>query len=130
MKKISTYLLFLVVFFGLQSFQKADPMNDVIEAIKKSNTSLLAAYFDNTVEIALPDKSDSYNKTQAEIVLKDFFTSNLIKSFIVEHTGNNNGSRFCIGHLYTSKANFRITLFMKLKNGASVLQEIRIENER
>jgi hypothetical protein len=126
-------LLVSIVFLGLfSSFKKnpTSPLDEVIAAIKASNTNTLSNYLDNTIEIALPDKNDNYNKAQAEIVLKDFFTGANIKNFIVDHKGNNSGSEYCIGTLVTQKVNYRLTIYMKNKAGKAVLQEIRIENKR
>jgi Domain of unknown function (DUF4783) len=130
MKKtiLTTFLGFIFIF--TQSFHAAGPLDDIINAIKKSNTGLLSAYFDNTIEIALPDKNDNYNKTQAEVIIKDFFATNIVKGFNPDHRGNNNGSEYCIGTLLTEKGNFRLTVFLKQKSGKSLLQEIRIENKR
>lgn len=117
--------------FGLSSFRTfSSPLEEVINAIKSANTNNLSYYLDNSIEIALPDKNDNYNKAQAQIVLKDFFNANVVKNFNIDHKGNNNGSEYCIGTLVTQKASYRITIFMKTKLGKSLLQEIRIENKR
>jgi Domain of unknown function (DUF4783) len=121
---------FIAAFIFLQSFTQSSPLDEIIGAIQKSNTEVLSTYFDNTIEIALPDKNDSYNKTQAEIVIKDFFATNVVKNFNADHKGNNNGSEYCIGTLVTQKGSFRLTVFMKQKSGKSLLQEIRIEHKR
>jgi hypothetical protein len=88
----------------------------------------VAKYFDNTVEITLPDKSNSYSKSQAEMILRDFFNNNPIKGFDVIHKGENAGSQYCIGTLFTRSAAFRTTVFMKQKGDKQTLQEIRFEN--
>lgn len=130
MKKTLHYLV-MILFLGLLSFKIAKtPMEEVIFAIKNANITALVNYFDSSIEIALPDKNDNYNKTQAEIVLKDFFTTNSVKNFIVEHKGSNNGSEYAIGTLLTQKADFRMTIYMRSKSGKSLIQEIRIENKR
>ena len=55
--------------------------DDVLRAIKAGDASQVSKYFDNTVEITLPGKSNSYSKSQAELVLHDFFASNTSKRF-------------------------------------------------
>jgi hypothetical protein len=130
MKKNLLFVALFVNFIAFSSFKMLSPIDDIIDAIKTSNSIILSNYFDNTIEIALPDKNDSYSKAQAQIVVKDFFTVNTVKSFIANHRGNNNGDLYCIGTLVTNKGSFRVTLYMKQKSGKSVLQEIRIENQR
>ena len=89
---------------------------------------MVAKYFDSSVDISMPDKSNSYSKSQAELVLKDFFSSNPVKSFEIIHKGESAGSQFCIGTLQTKNGAFRTTIFMKQKGDMQVLQELRFEN--
>jgi hypothetical protein len=76
----------------------------------------------------MPDKSNSYSKSQAELVLKDFFATNSVKSFEVLHKGENGGSQYCIGKLATKAGVYRTTIYMKQKGDQQVLQELRFEN--
>ena len=103
-------------------------MNEIVAAIKAGNASEIAKYFDNTVEITLPDKSNSYSRSQAELVLRDFFNTNGIKDFSILHQGENAGSQYCIGTLVTRLASYRTTIYMKQKGDRQILQEIRFEN--
>jgi len=100
----------------------------VIAAMKSGNATTVAKYFDNSVEISMPSKSNSYSKSQAELVLKDFFASNSVKSFDIIHKGENAGSQYCIGTLQTKNGTYRTTIFMKQKGDRQVLQELRFEN--
>ena len=115
--------IFLLIFFSF-SFISVD---DIVLAIKKGDATQVSRFFDNTVEITLPEKSYSYSKSQAELVLRDFFLSNMVKDFEVIHKGENAGSQFCIGTLYTKNGNYRTTLFLKQKGERQMLQELRFE---
>lgn len=115
-------------FFLFTSFKPAISIDEVVNAMKTGNVTGMAAFFDNTVEITLPDKGNSYSKTQAEMVLKDFFNNNPVKGFTVIHKGENAGYQYCIGTLITKNGNFRTTIQMKQKKDAQVLQEIRFES--
>jgi hypothetical protein len=126
---LSSFLLAAFLFFtGFRP--QTSPLDEVVNALKSGNVSQLSRYFDNTVEIALPEKSDSYSKTQAEIVLKDFFNSRGVKNFDLEHRGDNSGSQYCIGTLQTRTGNFRAVIFMKQRSNQQWLQELRIEAKR
>ena len=111
----------------LSSFSQLSSIDDVVAAMKTGNVAPITKFFDNTVEIAMPEKSNSYSKSQAEMVLKDFFSTNVVRSFAVIHKGENAGSQYCIGTLVTKSGSFRTTIFMKLKADKQVLQEIRFE---
>ena len=112
----------------LSSFTIRLGIDDVIAAMKTGNALQVAKFFDNNVEISMPDKSNSYSKSQGELVLKDFFINNMVKSFEVIHKGENAGSQYCIGTLVTKGGSFRTTIFMKQKGDQQVLQELRFEN--
>lgn len=127
MKPIFT-LAFAALVFTVSAFKPLSGLDDVISALRKGNATELAKYMDDNIEISLPDKSDSYSKTQAVIILKDFFTNNGVKGFDVIHKGDNGGSQFCIGTLQTRSGNYRTTVFMKTKNGRQLVKEIRFQS--
>ena len=112
----------------LSSFTLFVSIDEVVNALKNGDAAQIARFFDNTVEITMPDKSNNYSKNQAEIILRDFFSNNSVKGFDVIHKGENAGSQYCIGTLVTKNGSFRTTVFMKQKNDKQLLQEIRFEN--
>ena len=120
--------LFLAAAFLMSAFTGGRGMSDVIAGIKAGNAATVAKYFDNTVEISLPGKSNSYSKSQGEAVLRDFFANNPVKSFTVVHQGESGGSEFCIGTLVTGSGSYRTTLNLKQKGDKQTLQEIKFEN--
>ena len=126
MKKILTIII--VLFITLSSFSQKISISDVVIAMKVGNAAQVARSFDTNVEISMPDKSNSYSKSQAELVLKDFFSNNAVKGFDIIHKGENAGSEYCIGTLVTKNGAFRTTIFMKQKGDAQLLQELRFEN--
>jgi Domain of unknown function (DUF4783) len=113
----------------LSSFTFFSSIEEVITAMKAGSAADIARFFDNTVEINMPDKSNSYSKSQAELILRDFFSTNVVKSFTVNHKGENSGSQFCIGTLVTKSGTYRTTVFMKLKGDKQLLQTITFEKQ-
>ncbi len=126
MKRIFTLLF---VGLSLTAFTFFASIDEVISAMKAGNASDVARFFDNTVEINTQEKSNSYSRSQAELVLKDFFNTNAVKSFEVMHKGENSGSQYCIGTLVTRNGSFRTTIFMKQKGDKQLLQEITFESK-
>jgi Domain of unknown function (DUF4783) len=129
MKTISTFLLATSVLL-LSSFtlQKAG-IDEVIAALRSGNSTELAKYFDDNVELTLPEKSDNYSKAQAQLIVKDFFSNNNgVKDFNMEHKGDSPGGHYCIGTLQTNSGKFRTNVFTKVKNGKEVIKEIRFQS--
>lgn len=116
---------FLIVFSTAVSASAG--LDDIIKALRSGNANELAKYVEDNIVISLPDKSDSYSRAQAVMILRDFFTNNGVKSFDIKHKGDNGGSQFCIGNLQTRGGNFRTTVFMTTKNGKQSIREIRFQ---
>jgi len=123
MKKLLTSLTLLTLTCSFITLS----FNEVVKAIRSGNSTEVSRYFDNTVEISLPGKSNSYSKSQAELVLRDFFATNGVKSFEILHKSDAPGSQYCIGNLQTNNGLFRTTIFMKQKGDREVVQELRFE---
>ena len=111
----------------LFSFTAQSGIDEVIGALRSGNSSQLSAQFDENVELTLPDKSDSYSKAQAQLIVKDFFGNNKVKGFELKHKGDSPSGHFCVGTLQTNAGNFRTNVFMKMKNGKEVVKEIRFQ---
>ncbi len=121
------FILLTALAFSMVAFVSVNSLSGVVNGIKSGNAAQVAKYFDNTVEISLPGNSNNYSKSQAEVVLRDFFKNNAVKSFTTIHSGENRGSEFCIGNLVTASGTFRTTIQMKQKGDAQVLQELKFD---
>jgi hypothetical protein len=107
------------------TYKPSYSIDEVVTAIRAGNSAELSKYFDNRVDIALPDKSDTYSKAQAEMILRDFFNSKGVTGFELKHKGENGGAQFCVGILKTRNADYRTHLFMRQRGDRQLLQEIR-----
>ena len=98
--------------------------------IRSGNSSGLAASFQSNVEITIKDSGNSYSKSQAEMVLKNFFSTHQPKSFTIAHQGTSpEGAKYFIGNLSTSSGNFRTYVYAKSTGGSLAIQEIRFEEQ-
>ncbi len=127
MQKFLTFTC-TVFLITLSSFKPISGLDEVISSLRAGNASELSKYVDDNVEISLPDKTDSYSRAQALMVLQDFFTNNVVRNFEVKHKGDNGGNQYCIGTLLTKAGNYRTTIFMKLKGGKHLVKEIRFQS--
>ena len=100
---------------------------EIIESLNKGNSRILARHFNNTIELVVLDNEDIYSKSQAEIILRDFFSANRPVKFELLHQGGPESSRFAIGNLETKNGNFRIYFLLKLRNGVPLIHLFRIE---
>ncbi|HTB51674.1 MAG TPA: DUF4783 domain-containing protein [Ferruginibacter sp.] len=120
------YLLLTSVVL-LSSYTLLSDIDNVVNALKNGDVAQIAKSFDDKVQLTMPDKTNSYTRAQAEIVLKTFFDAHPVTGFVIVHKGANDGSEYCIGTLQTKNGIFRTTVFMKQKGSVEVLQEMKIE---
>ncbi len=125
MKNLAGSVILIFSLF-LLSF-KPHSIDDVATAIRSGNVDQLSLYLDYRVDISLPDKTDSYSKIQAEMIIRDFFTLNVVRNFQVKQKGENAGLFYCIGVLQTHNGDYRTSLFMKQKGDRQYLQELRFQ---
>jgi len=121
---LSTVAIALII----SAFKPIAGLDDVINALKAGNAQELSRYIDDNVEISLPDKTDNYSRTQAIMVLRDFFNNNGVTGFDVQFKGENGGGQYCIGNLKTKSGVYRTTVFMKTKDNKQVIKEIRFKS--
>jgi hypothetical protein len=127
MKVLTGWVLALTSII-LVSYRSFDNMDVVVTAIRSGNVTQLSPFFDVRVDITLPDKSDTYSRTQAEMVIGDFFNTNVVQNFKITQQGESGGTFYCAGLLQTRSGNYRTTLFFRQKGDKHFLQEIRFQN--
>ncbi|MES2620464.1 MAG: DUF4783 domain-containing protein [Bacteroidota bacterium] len=127
---LRVFLMLVTSWFMLINEVQAQSFDHIANAIKSGNASALAAAFQGNVEITIKESGNSYSKSQAEMVLKNFFNTHQPKSFAINHQGTSpEGSRYFIGNLSTSTGNYRTYVYAKAAGGALVIQEIRFEEQ-
>ena len=118
-------ILFLLAVLTVSFTQK----DDIVAALKTGNVEKMSKYFDNTIDVTVPGKSNSFSKGQAELVIKDFFNLNKVKNFELQHSGSNPSSNFIIGTLTTAGGSYRTTVYMRTKGDKQLIQGVEFEQK-
>ncbi|MFY8127699.1 MAG: DUF4783 domain-containing protein [Chitinophagaceae bacterium] len=116
-------------FLALVSFKSIVlDAEDVIDALKSGNASEVAAYFDNLIDLTLPDKDELKNisKNQATITLKNFYEENGIKGFSLTSQRESGQTMYIAGKLQGRIDNKNITILLKKDNNKTVIISVRI----
>jgi hypothetical protein len=130
MKKFFTYLFFTGALLLQVLVATAGTIENIATAIQSGNAKELAKFFDGNVDITVYNKEEMYSKTQAEMVVRDFFSKNTPTSFKIIHKGTSNqGSEYAIGTLITNVGSFRTYIYVKQKSTGYTIQEIRFEKD-
>ncbi len=125
MPRLLRYILMLSVGLMIMSFDLTT--DEILVAMKTGDAEKISHHFDNLVEITVDEKTNSYSKSQAQMVLRDFFVNHNVRNFKMIHRGYSNDAEYCVGVLSTSKGTYRTTLLIKYRSGKKLVQEMRFE---
>jgi len=108
----------------------AQGFDNIVAGFKSGDASAIAKHFEGNVEITIKTGGTSYSKSQAEMVLKNFFAQHKAKTFTVDHDGTSpQGAKYFIGKLTTATGNYRTYVYAKTMKNELVIQEIRFEEQ-
>ncbi len=129
MRAIAKSLFITLFMFALTAGHTyAQGFDNIAADIRKGDAAGLSKSFGGNVEISIKDAQNSYSKSQAEAVLKNFFGTHVPKSFNIIHQGQSpEGAKYFIGTLSTSAGTYRTYVYAKQVNTTFVIQEIRFE---
>ena len=115
---LSSFFLFCTPLTGI---------DDVINSLKHGDLAELSGHLDESIQLSILEKSGSFSKGQAQMVLRDFFQSHPIRGYEIISKETAAGREQCTGFLLTSAGSFRTLIFMKYQSRRSLIKEIRIE---
>lgn len=122
---------FLVLTFLVCTAFAQNAVDEVAKGMSTGDVSRVAQYFDKVVDITINDEQSTYSKSQAEAVLKSFFTKNKFRSFSLRHkgAGTNSTSIYVIGLVSTEKGKFTMYLMFKQRESNVLVQGVLIGNQ-
>lgn len=130
-RKVRTIMIIASIAVVFSGFVPQGSTDSFLESITKvftnGNSSELGKHLNPTVELELLEEENIYSKSQAELLMKDFFTRNKPTSFRINHQGNKGNTSFAIGTLVTQTGSFRVSIFMKTDKSKLLIHQIRIE---
>ncbi|HMX40638.1 MAG TPA: DUF4783 domain-containing protein [Saprospiraceae bacterium] len=129
MKQLFFLLLFASAFTLAQA--QSTSLESINQALNAGNADALTRYFADNVEISIQDKEQTYTKSKATDVMRNFFSTNKPKRFSPMHKGNSreNSDQYCIGNLDSSSGSFRVYLYLKTSGSSVSIQEMRFDKE-
>ena len=127
--KITTAITGFLLIFSI-TFASPDVVDDIAVAIRSGNAKELAKFFNANINLNIPENEGFYSKAQAELILKDFFSKNPLKSFTILHQGSSkDGARYAIGNMVIEKGTFRAYFYMKKESGRYFIHEFSLSEE-
>jgi hypothetical protein len=133
MKRNTVVLVSVVVCFLLANFNllaQTDVVSQVKETIKAGSAKELANFLNQTVEVTIDGKVQSYSKAQAEFVFRDFFKQHVPNEFNIIHQGSSKGGQpFAIGQYKSGAEVYRVFMKIKTVSNAQLVHEISFVKE-
>ncbi|MBA3828852.1 MAG: DUF4783 domain-containing protein [Taibaiella sp.] len=119
-----------LVFACTFGYAQSGALDEMAGAVRAGKVSDILKYFDDVVPITMNNSQSPYSRTQAEMVLRDFFIRNPPTQFMVMNSGSpDNLNSFVIGKLSTPNGRFGVYILLKQKDNNYVIQEIRLNKE-
>ena len=121
-------LLTISLAFLCVSFTLDDNYTAIISALKAGNAETLSRYFDNYIDLKLPEKSEVKNigRNQAGIALASFFKENNIRGFDLSSQRDMNGTMYLAGKLQNAGKGYNLTILLKTKDANLQIITLRI----
>lgn len=106
-------------------------LDDIANALRSGDAGMVSRFFGNSIDLTIVANEDVYSKTQAEQILKEFFSKNTPRSFTILHKGESReGARYAIGTLVTAQGQvYRTYFYIKAKGNFPIIQELRFMKE-
>jgi Domain of unknown function (DUF4783) len=132
--KINRRLAFIVLvassFITNCSLAQGDIIGQVKETIKAGSAKELSKFLNQTVDVTLNDGPQSYSKTQAEFVFRDFFKQHPPVEFNIIHQGTSKGGQtFGIGQYKSGTETYRVYMKIKSVGTQQLVHEISFARE-
>jgi len=109
---------------------QSDNLGAVRSALRNGSSREISQYFAPTVEIGFDGDKKGYNSTQAEIVMKDFFSKNTPSSFEFIHQGQSGeGIQYAIGRYTGRSGTYRVFVKLKPSRGAPLVDTLDFTKE-
>ncbi|MBK7764073.1 MAG: DUF4783 domain-containing protein [Bacteroidetes bacterium] len=101
----------------------------VAKAMKQGDAKTIALYFDKQIDLTFSDKSSTYGKRQAEVILQKFFSKIEPSDFLNVQYGTSvsNHTRFAIGQINSNNGVYKVYLFFIQRDGEYLIRELRFE---
>ncbi|WP_310394793.1 DUF4783 domain-containing protein [Hymenobacter sp.] len=123
-------LSWLFLFGTGAAHAQVDNLGAVGSAMRNGSSRELSQYLAATVEIGFDGDKQSYNATQAEIVIKDFFAKNTPSNFEFIHQGESREHiQYAIGRYTGRSGTYRVFVKLKPSRGAPVIDTLDFTKE-
>jgi hypothetical protein len=129
MKK-HAFIHFMTLILVLHLNAQDQMLEDIGTALRASSAKEMVKHLGTSVKIQIGGKTETMNKSQAEVALRKFFNENAAEEFSFTHRGSSaNGLIYQIGKYTVQEGSYRVYLLLKEENEKYFLYTISFSKE-
>jgi len=107
--------------------------NDVFTPIGKyieaGDAEKLSAWFADNLELDITGSVNSCTRSQAKLIMKNFFNNNTPKKFNIIHKSGRPPMSYAVGSLTAGAEKFRVIIYVRTEDGKNSIQQLRIAKD-
>lgn len=128
----AVYLIAIILLsLSSQAAGHGETVRLVAAGLNAGNAEAVSAHFNTMIDLSLPGSEETYSKTQAGRVLKDFFARNPVKSFKITRQGSSaDKSVYCIGTLVAGGVQYRVYFLLRKTDGKELIHQLQVQENQ
>jgi hypothetical protein len=121
--------IFAAVAVFLGSIFGGQPESEkMVKLFSEGKSEDISVYFNSSIQLTTPGKEGVYSRSQAKMILTEFFDANTPSTAALKSKGNSdNGAQFIILNLVTSSGNYKVNIFYRGSGSNVKVHELKIE---
>lgn len=127
-QRFEIILMFIILSFLIPGISNGQIPQRIVSGLKAGDAKVVAAHFNDNIELVVLDRELVCSQAQGEQILKDFFVHYKPFEFKITHQGGEDSS-YAIGKMQTSNGNFRVYFLLKSKGGEAQIVQLRIDKD-
>ncbi|GAA0874589.1 hypothetical protein GCM10009118_09970 [Wandonia haliotis] len=131
-KKVMKFLTVIVTFLVLSGslFSQDRLYTDLERAFQNGDEKSIVAHASDRLLLDIDKKESMYSRSQAEMILRDFFSKNRPNSFKLIFKGNaKSSSAYAVGILEAGSKKFRVTITLKENGNSFKIEQLSVEED-
>jgi len=128
MRQIQKLILLMLFVMGSTQLMAQNGTDAVVQNLQTANFNSLLSYWDNQVEVNMPDmvSQRQYNAKEANEMLKSFFNKKNILGFEKSAARQVGSTVYLTGKLISNNAKYSITLLLQQSNNSFSIVSLRV----
>ena len=107
----------------------SDVFTSIGKYIEAGDSEKLSAWFADNLELDITGSVNSCTRSQAKLIMKNFFSNNSPKKFTIIHKSGRPPMSYAVGSLNAGAQKFRVIIYVRTEDGKNSIQQLRIEKD-